>query len=93
MVVKFGAVYEGGLFRPTEPVNLPEGATVELTVSPIDQTSLASSSTDDFYNSPGQIAFRELRKIAELPDEVDEAGEAISERVDELLYANPHGVR
>lgn len=29
------AVYEGGVFRPTAPVPLADGATVELTVAPV----------------------------------------------------------
>ena len=32
MATQFSAVYEGGLLRPMVPINLPEGARVEVTV-------------------------------------------------------------
>ncbi len=39
MTIPIEAVFENGTSRPAEPVSLPEGATVRLTIAPVDETS------------------------------------------------------
>lgn len=96
MVTRFGAVYEGGLFRPTGPVDLPEGTAVDVTVTfvptPIPDHPAIRDSTDPEM-SPGRRAFLAMKRIAEMPDEVDDGDLAVSENHDNFLYRDAHGVR
>jgi predicted DNA-binding antitoxin AbrB/MazE fold protein len=36
MTITVEATFEGGAFKPAQPVSLPEGTTVHLQVSPVD---------------------------------------------------------
>jgi predicted DNA-binding antitoxin AbrB/MazE fold protein len=47
------AVYENGVFRPTEKVNLPDRCEVEVDVRPIKQTPGAPT-LDDVYEILGR---------------------------------------
>jgi len=54
MTQSITAVFEAGLLRPTTPLDLTEGASVELLII----------TKDDTQDSPGQKAARKLAKIA-----------------------------
>src|SRR5262249_46278757 len=51
------AIYEGGVFRPTQPVTLPEGTRVEVIVLP--------SETEGRRKTPAEIA-AELAALADM---------------------------
>lgn len=72
------AIYENGVFRPTQPLELKEGDVVEIIVVPKDQ-------------SPGRKAFEIVSQIAALP--MEEGGiEFSGVDHDKILYG-PDGVR
>lgn len=83
MVVRFGAVFEGGLFRPTGPVDLPEGTAVELSVVAPSPPSLRNP----------QAVYDRIMAVANLPTEPGEDVRVTSQNVDEVLYGDPNGVR
>ena len=74
------AVYENGVFRPSEPVAIAEGARVELTVHP---------ATPETGGSPE--AFRKaLAEIAALPLEGPRDGFSGADH-DKVLYGDVDG--
>lgn len=78
MSVTFEAVYEHGMFRPTEPVGLEEGMRVTITITPL----LPSPEG----KSPAEI----LAEIAALP--MEEGGREFAARDhDRILYGESTG--
>jgi predicted DNA-binding antitoxin AbrB/MazE fold protein len=76
-VMTIKAVYERGVFRPTEPLNLAEGTAVEIEVP-------MAFSDPAARLSPAEVA-RRLEEIAALPIEPD-AQPTSSEDIDQVLY-------
>jgi predicted DNA-binding antitoxin AbrB/MazE fold protein len=75
-VMTIKAVFEGGVFRPTEPVTLREGTTVEVVVVPAEVSGA----------DPRGLA-AEFRRIAALP--IEPGGENFSNRDhDRILYGS-----
>jgi predicted DNA-binding antitoxin AbrB/MazE fold protein len=70
------AIYENGVFKPIQPVSLPEGARVELTIVPYPMARDGKS--------PAEI----LERIANLPgnEEEDQGDNFSGEDHDEVLY-------
>ena len=85
MVVRFGAVYQGGLLHPTSPLGFLEGSTVELTVASV------TEKRQDILLTDGRRAFLLLNKIVDLPESPKDVEESVSDRVDEILYGGPNG--
>lgn len=83
------AVYEGGVFRPLDPVELPEGAWVE--VSPVGQNGAQPAeegqSQSTRYATPlvGEELAALLEEIDALPLE-SEPDPTLSARYREILY-------
>jgi hypothetical protein len=89
MTATLTAVYSGGKFHPTTPPDLPDGATVQLTVV-AEPTPLPGG------KSPGEQAYDIIRAItARHAGKSDPIGDglAVSENVDKILYGGPEGVR
>jgi hypothetical protein len=57
-VTPITAIYENGVFKPTEPVSLPEGS--EVTVTPSPPGGGASGPPADDDETPGAALAREL---------------------------------
>ena len=74
----FTAVYENGVLRPTEPVSLPEGASVAVIV--------LSTATDGGGDDPAAI----LARIARLPREGGTEAHAARDH-DRHLYGEGRG--
>lgn len=72
------AIYENGVFRPTEPVNLPEGA--EVMVEPKDENLGQPKSSDPEFAhlSPGRA-----RIYATLSERYDSGQTDLAERHNE----------
>jgi predicted DNA-binding antitoxin AbrB/MazE fold protein len=47
MTMIIQAVYEGGVLRPTRPLALPEGQTVDVTISPSASCAASASTPED----------------------------------------------
>jgi predicted DNA-binding antitoxin AbrB/MazE fold protein len=62
MPTKVKAVYEGGVFRPLEPVDLTEKTPVELTIEPLPQRSVVDETYGLIHIDP-----ETARVIAEDP--------------------------
>ncbi len=79
---EFDAIYDRGVFRPLEPVNLPDQAKVHLQVQ--DTPAAADSTADEL--SQQQLAMRELLDwLSSRP--LEPAGEPFSARDhDQVLY-------
>jgi predicted DNA-binding antitoxin AbrB/MazE fold protein len=96
-MVSVNAIYENGVFRPLSPVELPEGARVEVLIPPTtaeppehDASGAAATLEEAGADSPGQRAFRLLMEIAALPHTSPDERTDIGERHDEILYPK-HG--
>ena len=76
MATRIDAIYEHGVFRPTEPVELPEGERVQIVVVSTDALPSASE------------AARILAEIAALPLETTD-DETVSRDHDRYLYGQP----
>lgn len=79
------ATFEHGVFRPVEPVQLPEGCQVELSVVPLTAPS-ADQSTETA--PPHESIEDQLRRIADaVPTEEWERLPAdLSDRLDHYIY-------
>ena len=73
MTTHVKAIYENGVFRPTEPVRLAEGTAVEVLISQAETASPRPSTVD------------QLRDIARLPSEGPDDGFSGADH-DDLLY-------
>jgi predicted DNA-binding antitoxin AbrB/MazE fold protein len=62
MTTTVDAIYENGIFRPTEPVSAPEG-TRAMVIVPLTETS--EPTTDEF--AEGRTPYEILMEIASLP--------------------------
>lgn len=93
-------IYEKGVFRPLQPVELPEGAIGEVLIAP---TSIRSPQHNESMDadaasphghgdgeSPGQRAYRLLTQIAALPHTPPDERTDIGIRHDDILYPK-HG--
>jgi predicted DNA-binding antitoxin AbrB/MazE fold protein len=87
-------IYENGVFRPLEPVDLPEGVTGEVVLDPGKAPTEPStptgerevSDTASGQESPGQRAYRLLMEIAALPYEAPDTRTDIGKHHDDVLY-------
>ena len=87
-------IYENGVFRPLEPVDLPDGVTGEVVLDPSQVPTEPSKregetepdSTQNGHESPGQRAYRLLMKIAALSQSAPDTRTDISEHHDDILY-------
>lgn len=79
------ATFEHGVFRPTEPVQLPEGCQVELSVVPL-TTQPTDHSTAT--TTPRESIEDQLRRIADTvpPEEWDRLPADLSDRLDHYIY-------
>lgn len=75
------AIYENGVFRPTDPVELPENCRVALTVSPEQQPAQSEPSSD-----PPLIGLMEA--LDQLPAK-SELPEDFAAQHDHYLYGTP----
>jgi predicted DNA-binding antitoxin AbrB/MazE fold protein len=73
MTTRIHAVYERGVFRPTEPVTMADGTAVEITVS-----------TESIPQTPNNSAAA-LSAIANLPQESPDDGFSGADH-DDILY-------
>ena len=70
------AVYEGGVFRPTEPVNLNEGDRVQLSVvKPVSLDDLPMAQIDRIMTPEHRAALQKM-KVARTSAELFEAFDA-----------------
>jgi len=93
-------IYEKGVFRPLQPVELPEGATGEVLFTPTPaqspenkQSTDAESASDDSDGtgeSPGQRAYLLLKEIAASPTTQPDERTDVGEHHDDILYPK-HG--
>jgi predicted DNA-binding antitoxin AbrB/MazE fold protein len=77
------AIFENGVFRPAEPVQLPEGSRVSVSI-PVEAVEPAKS--------PGEIAYEFLARIAAMPSEGPKDGFSGADH-DKVLYGGKDGVR
>jgi predicted DNA-binding antitoxin AbrB/MazE fold protein len=77
------AIYENGVLRPLEPLDLAEGARLEVTI-----VKITAPNSNDEVNEADYAAFLgELDKIASLPYSPHPDGRTdVSTRYDEFLY-------
>lgn len=75
------AVFEGGVFRPKSPVDLPEG--IEVEVMPLQSTELKRPKL-----TPKQVA-EAMKAIADLPPEGLDDDPYASENHDHYIYGAP----
>jgi predicted DNA-binding antitoxin AbrB/MazE fold protein len=78
MTTRIHAVYESGVFRPTEPVGIADGTAVEITVS-----------TENSPQSPAKV-FAVLTAIPQLPLEGPDDGFSGVDH-DDVLYPKTEG--
>ncbi len=67
MIKKIHAIYEDGVFKPTEPVNLPENSKVEFEIKVADDSQ--QPSIDDVYAVLGNRYDSGQDDVAERHDE------------------------
>ena len=79
------AVYQGGVFRPVTPPELPEGTAVRVLVLPEAVPTPAVRNPDD--------VFARLKRIAELPEEPGGDPTITGRDHDRTLYGGPDGAR
>ncbi len=86
------AIYENGVFRPIQPVQLPEGVVGRVLIAPRDsqQPVQQQSSEQSASESPGQRAYHLLMEIAALPHIPPDEQTDIGVRHDDILYPK-HG--
>ena len=78
------ATFEHGVFRPTEPVQLPEGCQVELSVVP-----LTTQPTEHSTATPPRESIEDqLRRIADTvpAEEWERLPADLSDRLDHYIY-------
>jgi predicted DNA-binding antitoxin AbrB/MazE fold protein len=80
MTNRIDAVYENGVFRPVNSVNLAQGARVRLAVEPAEEAS---------SHDPQRLA-RALEEIAAMPLEGAPAGFDLADH-DKILYGGEDG--
>jgi predicted DNA-binding antitoxin AbrB/MazE fold protein len=69
------AIYENGVFRPVEPVNLPEHTAVEVTPAATNGASNAASTYGFRTQLPNQVDPRAVRRVWDaLGESVDDPG-------------------
>lgn len=79
------ATFEHGVFRPAEPVQLPEGCLVELSVVP--RTALPTDQSAD-APSPRDSIEDQLRRIADTvpAEEWERLPADLTDRLDHYIY-------
>jgi predicted DNA-binding antitoxin AbrB/MazE fold protein len=83
------ATYQQGVFRPLDPVSLPEGCTVELHVG--DSTSSTTKATEGqaLRNGASKIETRLAELASQIPlEEWDTLPADLSDRIDLHLYGS-----
>ena len=88
-------IYENGVFRPLEPVELAEGATGQVLVEQASSGSvrhehLPDADGDEITTSPGERAYLLLMEIADLPHASSVVQTDVGVRQDDFLYPK-HG--
>jgi predicted DNA-binding antitoxin AbrB/MazE fold protein len=93
-------IYEKGVFRPLQPVELPEGATGEVLFTPTPAQSPENKQSTDAEgasdedggagDSPGQRAYLLLKEIAGFPNAQPDERTDAGEHHDDILYPK-HG--
>ena len=79
------ATFEHGVFRPTAPVQLPEGCEVELSVVP--RTTLPTDQSSE-TTTPGESIEDQLRRIADTvpAEEWERLPADLTDRLDHYIY-------
>jgi len=87
------AIYENGVFRPVEPVELPEGARVEVFPIELLPSTAGGNGTSSISGSRplvGEKLTAFLAQLDELPYQPNPDGRTdISSHHDDLLYPTP----
>ena len=86
------AVYENGVFRPTQPVSLPDKCEVSLEWHRKVPQAKSNSPNDNANDSGGTSSIEEeLAEISEeVPEEVwDELPSDLTDHLDHYLYGTP----
>ena len=83
-------IYENGVFRPIQPVELPEGAVGQVLITPTNSQQTLHQQVSESAESPGQRAYRLLMEIAALPHTPPDEQTDIGVRHDDILYPK-HG--
>jgi hypothetical protein len=83
-------IYENGVFRPLEPVELPEGALGQVITLPNTSTPGGDAqpyqATEGDADSPGERAYRLLMEIAALPHTPPDERNDVGAHHDDILY-------
>jgi predicted DNA-binding antitoxin AbrB/MazE fold protein len=79
------AVYENGVFKPTEAVSLPEGTEVDVNV--------AREAPPGAEGSDPQVVAEMMTEIAAIPPDEPEPADGLSASRDhdQILYGGPKG--
>jgi predicted DNA-binding antitoxin AbrB/MazE fold protein len=81
------AIYEGGVFKPLQPVSLPERTEVRI---PLPTTQ--ATEDERTVVARQQAALRELfAEIDQLPQDRNDDGWSVANNVDDVLYGGPNG--
>jgi predicted DNA-binding antitoxin AbrB/MazE fold protein len=81
------AIYEGGVFKPLQPVSLPERTEVCI---PLPTTQ--ATEDERTVVARQQAALRELfAEIDQLPQDRNDDGWSVANNVDDVLYGGPNG--
>jgi predicted DNA-binding antitoxin AbrB/MazE fold protein len=80
MIHDVDAIYDQGVFRPTEPLALPQGARVHLRV----EQEAASQTADN--GPPASETPSLLERLKQVAGCIDDLPEDSSERLDHYLY-------
>jgi predicted DNA-binding antitoxin AbrB/MazE fold protein len=78
MTTTVDAIYENGMFRPTEPVSAPEGTRAKVTM-PLDEAPLGNED-----QHPNETPYEIMQRIAALYDE--DGDPYVGWTHDEILY-------
>jgi predicted DNA-binding antitoxin AbrB/MazE fold protein len=89
------ATYEGGVFKPLQPVSLPEATQVDVIVR---EVAAAADSTAPAAVDPEKLA-RQRAALQRMFDLIDnnpdlqgpDDGWSVANNADELLYGGPNG--
>jgi predicted DNA-binding antitoxin AbrB/MazE fold protein len=90
------ATYEGGVFKPLQPVSLPEATPVDVTVrTSAESSEVAASVESDAEKLARRRAAldRVWRDLDALPKHQNGDGWSVANNADDVLYGGPDGVR
>lgn len=81
------AIYEGGVFKPLQPVSLPERTEVSVALpspAPIE-------TPDDVAAKRREAVRRMFAEIDAIPQQPNNDGWSVANNADEILYGGPNG--